>query len=84
MADVMLTTIDNPYNPFTQFDRWYVFDCQRGYDTCAILARISRNSDELSETDQEIAIEEAINEMLFFNVSGKHKKVYRNAPELTT
>ena len=64
MANVMLTTIDNPYNPFTQFDRWYVFDCQMGYDTCAILARISRNSDELSEADQEIAIEEAINEML--------------------
>ena len=84
MADVMLTTIDNPYDPVTQFDRWYVFDCQSGYDTCAILARISRNSDELSEADQEIAIEEAINEMLFFNVSGKHKKVYRNAPELTT
>ena len=84
MANVMLTTIDNPYNPFTQFDRWYVFDCQMGYDTCAILARISRNSDELSEADQEIAIEEAINEMLFFNVSGKHKKVYENAPELTT
>lgn len=74
MANVMLTTIDNPYNPFTQFDRWYVFDCQMGYDTCAILARISRNSDELSEADQEIAIEEAVNEMLFFNVSGKHKK----------
>ena len=84
MADVMLTTIDNPHDPFTQFDRWYVFDCQSGYDTCAILARISRNSDELSEADQEIAIEEAINEMLFFNVSGKHKKVYRNTPELTT
>ncbi len=84
MADVMLTTIDNPYNPFTQFDRWYVFDCQKGYDTCAILARISRNSDELSEADQEIAIEEATSEKPVFNASVKNNKVYSNAPECTT
>lgn len=33
----------------------------KGYDTCSIIARVSRNADELSDADQDIAIE-AINE----------------------
>lgn len=78
MAKVMLTTADNPYNPFTQFDQWYVFDTQKGYDTCSIIARVSRNADELSDADQDIAIEEAINELLFFNIPGNYKKVRKD------
>ena len=38
--DVMLTTIDNPYNPFTNFDEWWAFDISHGYNTCAYLSRI--------------------------------------------
>ena len=37
----MITTIDNPYNPFTQFDEWYAFDEGKGYCTSGYLARIS-------------------------------------------
>jgi hypothetical protein len=48
MQQSMLTTIDNPFNPFTQFDEWNAFDTQQGYYTCAYLARIAKVSDELS------------------------------------
>lgn len=77
MNDVMLTTIDNPYNPFVQFDEWFAFDVQKGYNTCAYLARIANVSDELSEEEENYAIDEAINEIIRFNLSGKHKKVTR-------
>ena len=33
--DWMLTTSDNPYNPFTQFDEWQMFDSLQGYNTCS-------------------------------------------------
>ena len=75
MALHMLTTIDNPYNPVTQFDEWYAWDQRAGYNTPAFLARIAITSDELSEADQELAIEEAITEIVKYNVLGLYRKV---------
>lgn len=71
----MLTTVDNPYNPFTHFDEWYQFDVAHGYNTLALQARIVRTSNDLSIADQSLAIEEAIEEIVTENVSGMHKKV---------
>ena len=75
MDDVMLTTEDNPYNPFTQFDQWYAYDIEKGYNTCSYLDRIVTTSPDLSEPDQENAIELGINEILEFNLTGLYKKV---------
>ena len=72
---VMLTTADNPFNPFTQFDEWQKFDESKGYYTCAYLARIVKTSDELSETDEALAIRQGIDEIVRLNVLGIYKKV---------
>lgn len=45
-----LTTFDNPYNPFTQFSKWFLFDTEKGYNSCAYLGRIARTSEEWSST----------------------------------
>lgn len=82
MNDIMLTTIDNPYNPFVQFDEWFAFDVQKGYNTCAYLARIAKVSDELSEEEENYAIDEAIDEIIRLNLSGMHKKVSRSDYEV--
>lgn len=60
----MLSTIDNPYDPFTQWDQWLQFDTAEEYYTPALLARIALSSDELSETDQDEAIDTAIDEII--------------------
>lgn len=73
--DVMLTTIDNPFDPFTQFDDWYTFDQDHQYYTCEYLARIAKSSPELSSLDERIAIESAIDEIVKLNVLGIYKKV---------
>jgi hypothetical protein len=75
MVESMLTTTDNPYDPFTQFDEWYAFDEAAGYHSSALLARIVRSSDDLSEADQSVAIEDAIDEVVRENVLGIYKKV---------
>ena len=75
MKAIMLTTIDNPFDPFTQFDEWKAFDEQKGYFTCAYLARIVKASDELSEADEDLAIEQAIDEIVRLNVLGIYRKV---------
>lgn len=75
MEEVMLTTIDNPFNPFTQFDEWYQFDEEKGYHTCGYLARIMKSSFELSEEEEDRERLEAINEIIRINPFGVHKKV---------
>lgn len=80
----MLTTLDNPFNPFTDFDDWYAFDVNNGYHSCAYLARISKTSDELSEADEAIAIESAIDEIVKLNITGIYTKVSIDSSELHT
>jgi hypothetical protein len=75
MVHHMLTTIDNPFNPETQYDEWYQWDVSNGYNTAAYLARIVKTSDNLSEADQDLAIEEAIDEIVRENILGVYKKV---------
>lgn len=75
MNEHMLTTVDNPFNPFTQFDEWNGWDMRAGYHTTAYLARIVNTSDELSEADQSLALEYAIDEIVRENINGMYRKV---------
>ena len=75
MEERMLTTEDNPYDPFTQFDEWYAFDTQNGYNTCSYLARIAITSNELSEKDYDQALDSAIDEIMEYNLTGNYKIV---------
>ena len=78
-TEYMLTTVDNPFNPFTMFDEWLVYDTMMGYDSSAFLARVAKVSVDLSEPDQELAIQDAIEEIVKENVSGMWRKVSRNS-----
>lgn len=71
----MLTTLDNPFNPFTQFDEWEAFDREKGYDTMNYLARVAKVSDDLSEEDEALAIEQAIDDIVSMNILGIYVKV---------
>jgi hypothetical protein len=71
----MLTTIDNPFSPLTDFDAWNAYDISSGYHTMEFLGRIVMTSDDLSEADYDAAIDEAIDEIIFENVSGIYRKI---------
>lgn len=72
MAELLLSTTDNPYNPFTEFDQWFAYDEQVGHHTLSLLGRVCITSDELSELDQSRAIDHAIDEIVSENASGMH------------
>ena len=61
---VMLTTADNPYDPFTQFDCWYSFDVTHGYNSCSLLGRLARTSGNLSDADNALEIRCVIDEII--------------------
>lgn len=75
MARCMLTTTDNPFDPFSQFDAWYRFDEGKGYHSCSYLARIARTSDQLSPVENDEEIERAIDDIIKYNPLGIYKKV---------
>ena len=76
--DYMLTTIDNPFNPWHNFADWQAFDVAKGYHTTSFLARIAISSDELSEADQDQAINDAIDEIVKYNVLGLYRKITKD------
>lgn len=71
----MLTTLDNPFNPFTQFDSWFLFDEEKGYGSCSYLGRIARTSDQLSEEENDLEVERAIDEIIKYDFMNIYKKV---------
>lgn len=71
----MLTTVDNPFNPFTKYNEWLAFDEAHGYHTNGMLARIVVSSDELTDADQNAVREAAIDEIVLENVNGIYRKV---------
>ena len=84
MEDYMLTTTDNPFNPYTQFEDWYAFDEQKGYHTCSLLARIAKTSDEFYndeenfESSQNSEILQAIDDIVKINPLGIYTKFYKD------
>lgn len=81
MKECMVTTIDNPWNPFTRFREWYTFDMSHGYRTCELLAYFAKTSTELDEEFYHEEVERAISELLAFNPFGMHIKVYEDEAE---
>lgn len=79
VAPLMLTTIDNPWDPFEEFDEWFAWDARAGYHTTSYLARIVKSSDELSDADQQLAINHAIEEIVEMNVLGIYQKVSKSS-----
>lgn len=79
MADAepvyMLTTVDNPIDPFTDFSGWYNRDLALGYDTMGLLARVAAVPSDLSDMDREEAIAAAMKEVAHYNVTGMHRLV---------
>lgn len=77
-TEYMLTTVDNPFDPFTSFEEWLAYDTAMGYNTPSLLGRIAKVSDELSEPDQALAVQLAIDEIVRENVSGMFRKVSKS------
>ena len=73
----MLTTVDNPFDPFDDFTSWFLFDIEKGYDSCGKVMRIAKLSDDLTEKEEDVEIERAIDEIIKYDPLDIYKKVTR-------
>lgn len=78
-----LTTIDNPYDPFDEFDKWFLFDVEKGYNTCSYLARIAKVADQFTEKENNDEIERAIDEIIKYDFMNIYKKVVKNGDKVS-
>ena len=80
---VRVTTADNPFNPFTEWDEWYFYDLSKGYSTCERLDRLSNTSSQLSDEVNNEELEQAIDQLVEVGAVGKdgtivdYVKVYK-------
>jgi hypothetical protein len=74
---ILLTTTDNPYDPFDEWDQWYNFDRIKGYDTPGLVSRLVATSSNVSEADQDVALDQAIQAVLDINPNGLYITVMR-------
>lgn len=77
-TEIMLTTFDNPYDPFDDFVQWFMFDVEKGYNTCGKIARIAKSSEEFSTIEEKREIERAIDEIIHYDFLNIYKKKVRN------
>lgn len=78
-----LTTVDNPYDPFTQWNEWFMCDLQLKHNSCQLLARIAKISDAMSEEEKQEEFDRAIQEIIKYDVLDIYRRVEKEA-ELET
>ena len=77
----MLTTKDNPFNPFEDFASWYVFDSKEGYNSCGLLSILAETSEAYSDDENRFIIEEAIDSIVESDPLQIYKKVTKEVED---
>lgn len=78
---VTITTVDNPYDPFDDFEHWFQFDTEKGYYTSSRVARLTKLRDDMSEVEEDLEVERAIDRLIEIDPLKIYKKVVRERDE---
>ena len=82
MTRYRLTTVDNPWDPFDNFDSWYYFDTViLKRNSCGLLDRIAHTSDSLSDYENEQEIKRAIQQIVEFDLEDVYYMVSKDFDE---
>lgn len=78
VRQVMLTTFDNPYDPFEDFTLWYKFDEKvLKHCCCGLIARFASGRNDLSDEEERAEQEAIIDRILEFDDANIYKKVVK-------
>ena len=71
----MLTTLDNPFDPFDDFTSWFMFDCEKGHNTSSRLARLANIDSEMSQKEVDEEMERVMDFIVKYDLEDKYIKV---------
>lgn len=78
-----ITTKDNPFDQFTDFRSWFLFDIEKGYNTSGLLARMLQVSEVLTDEEVNELVEAAVDRIIELDFEGKYEKVYEKQDKTT-
>ena len=74
---IHVTTVDNPFDPFENFDEWLHFDIEKGYYSGSKLARLMTKDEFLTEDEENEEIEKAIDRLIEIDPLDLYRKVVK-------
>lgn len=74
----MLSTHDNPFNPFKDFDSWWSYDTEMGYNSCGRMMRMANLRPDMSPTEEDLEVERAIDEIIKLDFTDTYIKVIKS------
>lgn len=75
MKQLLLTTVDNPYHPVDEMEKWLDFDHTQGYFTDQRLAKVCPTSINLTDAENQRVINGAILDFLRLDETGLYKAI---------
>ena len=73
----LITTIDNPFNPFTQPDEWYSFDKTYGYNTYQNVVSLGSFTNDMTADEEKEEYIKAMEKLL--KLHPMYIKVFENS-----
>lgn len=77
MTEYMVTTKDNPFDPFEDYDEWNRYDQDKGYNTQAYLSRMVILPEEPTQIEINDAINDAVDKIMLNDVLDVYIRVSR-------
>ena len=74
--ETFITTVDNPFDYFTQFEDWLNYDRLMGYYTCEYVGRLAKLAPDISEEDEYLELNRVFDSIIEWN-GGMYKKVFK-------
>lgn len=81
LKEVMLTTTDNRFDPFTRWEDWLAEDTVLDHGCCELIGRISYSDADASPASQQYEYECAIDNIIAHDPTGIYKKVTHDVPD---
>lgn len=72
-----VTTVDNPFDPFVDYDNWQRYDEDKGYYTTSLLCRLLNVSTEYDDEAYQECVDAAVDAIVRLNPNGMYRKVVR-------
>ena len=79
--ECMITTFDNPYNPFDEFNLWLMFDKEKGYNSCERMMRLANITEDMTQIEIDAECDRAMDRLIELDFTNTFTRFFRDSDE---